>query len=308
MSDPRNHHYIPQFWLKRFSHDGQSKLVWSYDWDKDTVQERSITTLMSEYDLYTQQTSMGDDFSLETGEMGQVDRAGSKLFRRIDQGERSSALREDLADFFAVMALRHPATVSRFPVVTANFLGDLQSVLVGATSLADLDEYLASIGAPASGMTPAVFAAIKSATSADLDLFFTTQFDKQLAPGGNEAIPYADTIEDHSGRDILKDRLLDMEWTLATAPEATVLIGDTGIVLERGNSDHGWKIVIGPQLVLSITKTEQSVPVMIGSGTLTTWEVDGLNLETAARSKKLLVGRSKAAIVRASAQIKGGNH
>lgn len=308
MSEPRNHHYIPQFWLKRFSHDGNSKLVWSYDWAEDTVKERSIKIIMSEYDLYTQQTSGGNDVSLETGEMGRVDSSGSALFRRLDQGERSAVLRDELADFFSVMALRHPATVSRFPEVAAGFLCDLQSILADATTPADLDKYLASIGASPSGITSAEFATIRSATSADLDLFFTSHFDKQLASGGNEEIPYADAIKDRSGRDILRDRILKMEWTLASTPEPTVLIGDIGILLERGNSDQGWKIAIGPQQILSIAKTEQPVPAKIGGGTLKSWEVDRVNVETAARSKRLLAGRSKATLEKASAHVKGGEY
>ena len=231
MSEPHNHHYIPQFWLKRFSHDGRSKLVWSYDWDCDTIEERSVKKLMSEYDLYTQNTSAGDDVSLETGEMGVVDRSGAALFQRLDEGERSSALREDLADFFGVMALRHPVTVKRFPLAAAAFVADLQYVFASIKSLADLDTYFLSRNLPTSGMTVADFSVVKTASVSDRDAAFTHIFDQLLRSGGSENIPYADTIIDQSGRRILKECLMEKAWTLGTSPHPNVEGSKNSMVL-----------------------------------------------------------------------------
>lgn len=285
MSEPHNHHYIPQFWLKRFSHDGRSKLVWSYDWDCDTIEKRSVKKLMSEYDLYTQNTSAGDDVTLETGEMGVVDRSGAALFQRLDQGERSSALREELADFLGVMALRHPVTVNRFPLAAAAFVADLQSAFASANSLADLDTYFVSLSLPTSGMTSADFDILKAASASDLDAAFTSIFDKLFAQRGSEDIRYADTIIDRSGRGTLKKCLMEKEWTLGTSPHPDVVIGDIGILLERGDCRQGWKIAIGPSHVLTINNTNRPVPTTIGSTVLKTWQIQAMNLETAAKSR-----------------------
>src|SRR3546814_7145484 len=96
MNIPRKHHCILQFCLKRFSHDGQSKLVWSYDWTSEKVAERSVEKLMAEYDLYTQQTSAGINVSLETGEMRKVDEFEALLPRHQTAFQPISADRQRL--------------------------------------------------------------------------------------------------------------------------------------------------------------------------------------------------------------------
>lgn len=301
---PRNHHYIPQFWLKRFSYDGKSKMVCSYDWDVDRVDEKSVVTLMSEYDLYTQQTASGPDVSLETGEMGAVDNKAKQLFQRIDSGDRSQTLREELADFFGVMALRHPITVSRYPSAAARLLLNIQDAIEVATSLSEFIDIMKGVGVLDFSVTPGEFAQLKSATPSARDLQFGRLFDSLLATGGNPDVPFSDVIVDKSGREALKDRLLGMDWVLCKAKESEFIIGDTGIVFERGEIDLGWKVIIGPDLVLLITKTERPVLRVIGDGMLESWEVANINVETAARSNRLLVGRSKSAVEEAAQHIR----
>jgi hypothetical protein len=305
MNMPRNHHYIPQFWLKRFSRDGKSKLVWSYDWDTDKVDERSVATLMAEYDLYTQQAAVGPDVSLETGEMGKVDTRGAQLFQRLDGGDRSPALREELADFFAVMALSHPTTVNRYPSAAAGLLLNIQEAMEVANSPDDVIDYIKRKGLPDFTITSIEFAHLKSATPQARDLMFGQLFDSLLALGGNPDVPFSDVIVDTSGRATLKDRLLDMKWVLRKAKEPELVIGDTGIVFERGESDLGWKVVLGPDLVILITKSERPISSMIDDGTLESWEVDNINVETAARSNRLLVGGSKSAVETVAQHIRG---
>jgi hypothetical protein len=305
MNMPRNHHYIPQFWLKRFSCDGKSKLVWSYDWNTDKVDQRSVATLMAEYDLYTQLTAAGADVSLETSEMGKVDTRGAQLFQRIAGGERSPALREELADFFAVMALRHPTTVNRYPSAAAGLLLNIQEAMEVATCPDDVIEYMKRRGVPDFTITLVEFTDLKSATPAARDQMFGQLFDSLLASGGTPDLPFSDVIVDTSGRGRLKDRLLDMKWVLRKAKASELVIGDTGTVFERGESDLGWKIVLGPDLALLISKSDRPVSSLIGDGTLESWEVENINVETAARSNRLLVGGSKSAVEAAARHIRG---
>lgn len=304
MSTPRNHHYIPQFWLKRFSHDGKSKMVWAYDWDIDKVNEKSIATLMSEHDLYTRQTATGPDTSLETGEMGAVDTRGAQLFQRLDSGDRSQALREELADFFAVMALRHPNTVNRYPSAAAGLLLDIHEAIEATTNPGDFNAFLKGRDAPDLNITATEFAHLKSATPAARDLQFGQLFDSLLESAGNPDVPFSDVIVDKSGRATLKKRLLGMEWVLRSAKGSELVIGDTGIVFERGQIDLGWKVVLGPQLALLIARSERPVSSDIRDGTLESWEARNINVETAARSNRLLVGRSKSAVESAAQHIK----
>jgi hypothetical protein len=305
MNISHNHHYIPQFWLKRFSRDGKSKLVWSYDWDNDKIDERSVTTLMAAYDLYTQQTAAGPDASLETGEMGKVDTRGAQLFQRLDKGDRSPALREELADCFAVMALRHPTTVNRYPSAAAGLLLNIQEAVEVANVAGDVVDYMKHRGISDFTITSSDFAHLKSATPQARDLMFGQLFDSLLTSGGNPKAPFSDVIVDTSGRATLKDRLLGMKWILRKAKEPELVIGDTGIVFERGESDLGWKVVLGPNLVILISKSERPVSSTIGDGTLESWEVNNINVETAARSNRLLVGGSKSAVERVAQHIRG---
>lgn len=303
---PRNHHYIPQFWLKRFSHDGKSKLVWSYDWESDKIDERSVAMLMAQYDLYTQSTAAGPDVSLETGEMGIVDNQGAELFRRIDNGDRSLELRENMADFFSVMALRHPSTVNRYPSAAAGLILNIQESLEVANQCGDFINYMASLGVPDFSISPAEFAQLKAATPQARDLIFGRLFDSLLATGGDPNMPFSDVITDQSGREILKKRLLNMKWVLRRSKGADLVIGDTGIVFERGESDLGWKIVLSPDLALLITKSDWPVPSLIEDGTFESWEVSSINVETAARSRRLLVGGSKSAVAAIAQHLRGG--
>jgi hypothetical protein len=305
MNVPRNHHYIPQFWLKRFSPDGNSKLVWSYDWGDDKVKKRSISKLMVEYDLYTQKTLDGPDVSLETGEMGKVDTAGAQLFRNLDDGDRSSELREEFADFLAVMALRHPTTVNRYPNAAAGLLLNIHEAVDVANEHADFIDQMARRGLPDFAVTPSEFVHLKSATAQARDLMFGQLFDSLLGPAGNPDTPFADVITDKSGRATLKGRLLDMRWVIRKANDPRLVIGDTGIVFERGESDLGWKIVVDPHRVILITKSEQPVSRGISDGALEPWEADNINVESAARSMRLLVGNTKSAVEAVAQHIRG---
>jgi Protein of unknown function (DUF4238) len=305
MNVPRNHHYIPQFWLKRFSYDGNSKLVWSYDWGDDKIEKRSISKLMAEYDLYTQHTSGGLDVTLETGEMGIVDNTGAQLFRKLDDGDRSSALREELADFFAVMALRHPTTVNRYPTAAAGLLLNIHEAVDVANGHADFIDQMARRGLPDFAVTLSEFVHLKSATAQTRDLMFAQLFDSCLGPAGNPDTPFADVITDKSGRATLRGRLLGMRWVIRKANDPRLVIGDTGIVFERGESDMGWKIILDPNHALLITKSEQPVSNTIGDAVLEPWEGDNLNVESAARSVRLLVGKTKSAVEKVTQHIPG---
>jgi hypothetical protein len=293
MSIPRSHHYVPQFWLRRFSATGDSALVWSYDWSADTVRERSVKTLMEEQDLYTRQTSTGPDVSLETGALGLVDGRGSELFRRLDAGDRTPAQREDLADFFAVMALRHPVTVARHAEAAAQLLLDIADVLDASVSHGDFVARMANRNYPAFDISRAEYAALKSHPPAARAGAIESRFDAVLAPGGDPDLPFADVIQDKSGRIVLTSRLLAMEWTLGRASTPDLVIGDAGVLLERGDSDAGWTIPLGPDLALLIQRRDGPVSDAILDATLEPWEVGAINFETAARSERLLVGRSR---------------
>ncbi|HEX8127303.1 MAG TPA: DUF4238 domain-containing protein [Allosphingosinicella sp.] len=295
MNPPRSHHYIPQFWLKRFSPTGHT-LVWSYDWEEDKVKQRSVRNLMEQQDLYTQQTSSGPDYSLETKDFGDADRIGSELFRQLSHGERGAALREGMADFLAVMVLRHPTTVERHPQAAAELHLAILDALQISNTLCEFHAELIARGKGAIPVTEAEFQQMKAFPPAIRDRAIGAQFDAALSPGGNPELPFGDVIRDSSGRATISSVLLGMEWTLARTAEPSLLIGDAGILLERGESHLGWTIIVGPREALLIRPQENPVPDTIGDRTLEPWEGNAFNVETAARSRQLLIGASEAAV------------
>ncbi|TWB56342.1 uncharacterized protein DUF4238 [Nitrospirillum viridazoti] len=268
-------------------------MVWSYDWIADKVEERSVAVLMAKYDLYTQQTAAGPDVSLETGELAKVDTNGAMLFRRLDDGDRGPALREELADFFSVMALRHPATVVGYPLVAANFVIKFQEYLNVANSIDDFHSVMDGNGLGNIEISEDEFNIIKNENIHDVDTVFGQIFDSFLASGGNQDVPFSHVITDPSGREDLKNRLLSMEWNLGRSKRPKLVIGDAGVMFQHGDSDLGWKAVLGPDLAMLITKQKQPISSMIGDVILEKWQVDNLNMEMVARSERFLVGSSK---------------
>jgi Protein of unknown function (DUF4238) len=101
---PRVHHFVPQFWIKKFiSADGN---LWGYEWNDDRIKQRSPKAMMQVFDLYTIQPSGVDDTSLETNELGAIDDSGAKAFDRVLSGDLDESVRLELATFLAAQS--HP--------------------------------------------------------------------------------------------------------------------------------------------------------------------------------------------------------
>ena len=104
--------FRPQFWIKKFvSADGK---LWGYEWYDDQVKHRSSKAVMQIFDLYTIQPSGADDTSLESNELGTIDTQGAITFDRVLNGDRSEAVKADLASFLAVQIMRDPDTLSSY--------------------------------------------------------------------------------------------------------------------------------------------------------------------------------------------------
>jgi len=103
---PRVHHFVPQFWIKKFiAADGR---LWSYDWKDDVLKERSTRQFMQVINLYTVQPSGADDTSLEKVDNQKIDNDGSRAFERVLNGDTSQAAKGELAEFLAAQVLRDP--------------------------------------------------------------------------------------------------------------------------------------------------------------------------------------------------------
>jgi hypothetical protein len=94
---PRVHHFVPQFWIKKFA--AADDKLWSYDSKDDRISERSSRQLMQVFDLYTIQPSGVDDTTLETVDNNKIDNDGSMIFDRILNGRcRRGRARRATAD------------------------------------------------------------------------------------------------------------------------------------------------------------------------------------------------------------------
>jgi hypothetical protein len=74
---PRDHHFIPQFWIKRFA-DTDGK-IWTFDKENydSQIKPKSPKKVMQIFNLYTVQPSGLDDTSLEEVDLMKLDNDGS---------------------------------------------------------------------------------------------------------------------------------------------------------------------------------------------------------------------------------------
>jgi hypothetical protein len=109
---PRKHHFVPQFWIRKFA--GPDGKLWAYDHRGDRIREHSPRQLMQIFNLYTIEPSGADDTTLETVDNNKIDSRGSAIFDRVLNGDHSEAAKEALASFLAAQVLRDPSVVTSY--------------------------------------------------------------------------------------------------------------------------------------------------------------------------------------------------
>nr|WP_314433959.1 DUF4238 domain-containing protein [uncultured Brevundimonas sp.] len=302
MTKPRNHHYVPQFWQREFA--GGLSRVWAYDYQKDAVEPRSPKAMMQERDLYTVDRGGAVDVSLETVELGQVDGDGAQLLKRLIAGETSADLRTDFADFLAVEALRIPEMVTRY--------GELSQALIlqllEAPVATDYDDFVMRIQAKGGRvlfLDEPGFNALRVVPLADIEQFVEAHIDAVVSEDGDKDIPHTDAIRDPAARKQIADRLLGMTWTVKRFARPDILLGDTGVIFEKGDMDSGWRAPLAPGLALFIDAGADPAPTTIAVDAGRDHEIDNLNYETAARSTRWLIGSSQAVVERYAPQVTG---
>ncbi len=302
MTKPRNHHYVPQFWQREFG-SGLS-LVWAYDYQKDNVESRSPKSMMQERDLYTVDRHGAVDVSLETVELGQVDGDGAQLLKRLIAGDGSADLRTKFADFLAVQALRIPEMVTRY--------GELSQALIlqllEAPAAADYEEFVTRIQAKGGRvlyLDEPGFDALRVVPLADIEQFVEAHMDAVVSGDGDKDIPHTDAIRDPAARKQIADRLLGMTWTMKRFARPDVILGDTGVIFEKGDMFSGWRAPLAPNIALFIDAGADPVPAAIAVEAGRDHEIEGLNYESAARSTRWLIGSSQSVVERYASQVRG---
>lgn len=303
MNKPRKHHFVPQFWQKHFSVDGTA-LVWSYDYQDDAVRERSVKSLMQTRDLYTVDPQGLVDVSLETDELGEVDGDSADLMRAVIAQDGSAGTRTALADFLAVQALRVPAMVKRY--------GELAQALIlqllEAPSAADYADFIARIqakGGAELALDEAGFNTLRQIPSTALEAFVDGHVEAVATDDGDPDIPHTDAIRDVAARSRIAAHLLDMTWTVKRFTEPKLILGDKGVIFEKGDIDRGLRAPLTPTLALFIEPGPNPPPATIAFEDGRDHEVRDLNYETAARSSRWLIGPSQAAVEAYRPQVRG---
>jgi hypothetical protein len=85
---PRIHHFVPQFWIKKFA--SSNGKIEAFDKKDGQVYVRSARQIMQLYNLYTLQPTGIDDTTLETSELNKIDSDGAALGRFNRPSQRFS--------------------------------------------------------------------------------------------------------------------------------------------------------------------------------------------------------------------------
>jgi Protein of unknown function (DUF4238) len=282
---PRVHHFIPQFWIKRFAaRDGK---IWSYDWNDDRVRDRGSKAVMQIFNLYTVQPASADDTTLETNNLRKIDQEGNAAFDRVLDGDCSEATREDLATFLAAQIMRDPETVASYnPRAQALALS-----LLGVFDAPDYQTFAAewSMHYPGASIREPEYDHIRSLGRKGAEDKVDAIITALDAPGGLPELPFTDLVRSASGQDSLRNLLLRLNWSMQTDVNRGFILGDSGVLYERRAIARGLKMPLSSSAALYLTRTAKPVPG-IGIVPARQHEVDNLNFESSARARRWLVG------------------
>lgn len=281
---PRKHHFVPQFWIRRFT-DADGKL-WSYDLKSGRISERSSKQLMQIFNLYTVQPSGADDTTLETVDLNKIDAEGSAIFDRILRGDLTQSAKEEFASFLAAQVLRDPDVVTSYNPRAQ----ELTLSILDAFDAPDFDAFRQRWEAqfPGTSISEAEFQHIHSlglrGAENALELIITALDDSQGLP----ELPFTDVVRSPDSRSIVRDRLLALDWTLKTDSTDRFVLGDTGVLYDKGAMQR-LLVPLSRGAALFLTqsdnpKTEISLVTTAG------YDVANLNFESAARSRRWLIG------------------
>ena len=107
----KNHHYVPQFWLKAFA-DSRGSI---HAWDGKSVKVRSSRVLMQEDWLYTIFDNAWNPSDNLEDALAKVEATAASLFLRVSNPtyKFSADDRSQFCEFLALQACRHPDIMNR---------------------------------------------------------------------------------------------------------------------------------------------------------------------------------------------------
>lgn len=281
---PRVHHFIPQFWIKKFvAVDGK---LWAYDWKDDCISERSSKQLMQVFNLYTVQPLGIDDTTLETIDNNKIDNDGSLIFDRVLNGDRSQEAKEELARFLAAQVMRDPEVVMSYNERAQ----ELTLSLLDAFDAPDYPTFLSRWTAlyPTVPPTEAEYNYIKSlglrTAESALEKIIVALDSTEALP----ELPFTDVVRNPDGRRVVSDHLLACDWTLKTTTNGDFILGDAGVLYEAGAMES-LRAPLSNKTALFLTSAK-SQRAGIDVVPASVHDVMNLNIESASRSRRWIVG------------------
>jgi hypothetical protein len=282
---PRVHHFVPQFWIRRFaSADGK---IWAYDWNDDRVRDRSSKALMQIFNLYTVQPDGADDTTLEAVDLGEVDRKGNAAFDRVLNGDHSEAAKVELAAFISAQIMRDPETI-------VSYNPKAQELTLSLVEVFDAPDYPAfarkwAEDFPGAEIKEEEYDHIRSLGLKSTENALEEIINALDASGGLPELPFTDLVRSPDGRSVFHSRLLMFDWLLKTDNKSSFILGDLGVLYQREALSDGLKLPLSRSVALYLAPAANP-SVGISTMPATPPEVDALNLEGAARARRWMVG------------------
>lgn len=106
MSNPKKHHYVPEFYLKGFCRDGR---LWMHDRERSTYEHLFPETVGIKTNFYAYEDENGQRDTSAEAELSRVESAAAPIIRKLE-AEKQISLKEkcDLALFVSLMKYRVP--------------------------------------------------------------------------------------------------------------------------------------------------------------------------------------------------------
>lgn len=281
---PRKHHFVPQFWIRRFA--GADGRLLAYDHGTGRIGAHSSKKLMQIFNLYTVQPSVADDTTLETVDLNKVDSEGSAVFDRIISGDLSQSAKEALASFLAVQVLRDPDVVTSYnPRAQELTLG-----LLAAFDTPNFDNFRQRWEAqfPGASISESEFRSVLALGLRGVENALELIINALDKSEGLPELPFTDAVRSPDGRNIVRNRLLEFEWTLKSDAAGRFVLGDAGVLYNKG-AMQCLSAPLSRDVALVLT-TSNNPRTGISSVAAADYDIANLNLESAARARRWLVG------------------
>lgn len=282
---PRVHHFVPQFWIRKFADDGGR--IWAFDKDDGLIKARSSRKLMQLFNLYTVQPSGLDDTTLESVDLNKIDTNGASVFDRVLKGDRTPAAKEELATFFAAQIMRDPTTVTSYNPKAQ----EITFSLLEAFDAPDHQTFLKSWSARypgTQGVEESEYNYIRSLGLQGAENALEQIIDALDIAEGLPELPFTDVVRNPDGRKVVRDHLLRFEWFVKASPNFQVVLGDVGVLFEKGEKGY-LRAPLSKSVAICLLPSGNPAPT-IANNVATQHEIEALNWETAARSRRWLVG------------------